>query len=398
MCIVDKPAEGEEPPADEDSGAEPAEGDSGAEPPDTSSDPGTTPPPETNPGTYSATGNCIGIYLNDGAWATTFTDGMCNAVGETTEANWTCPEGGNLIPGTHTCSYDAQYAPPPAPGEGDGTEASRSAEEYEATMTCSSYIPYWVGGKWLCQWRSTFDSQVITSGEATITCPRGGDIYIPEDGSRPLCQIAEYIAPDIPDPEEEPPPGDVDDDGIIDEYDEDIDGDGIPNNEDDDIDGDGIANDEDETPAGDDNPYGAPYASVDGVCVDGGWLIPGLTTCSFDPKYNIITDIDGDGIEDIDDDDIDGDGIPNDEDDDIDGDGILNEDDDTPSGQQVAMGQVVYDSIYARASNANYMGDVFHKNLNKDVAKDKPPTDFSTPLLIMGGMAVAFFLYKQQKK
>ena len=108
-------------------------------------------------------------------------------------------------------------------------------------------------------------------------------------------------------------------------------------------------------------------------------------------------DIDGDGIPDAEDDDIDGDGIKNEDDDDIDGDGITNDEDTTPAGNNVTT----YDTLYTRASQAQYLGDVFHA----DPTHTNPPApektegfNIPTPLLIMVGLAGAFLLYNNRKK
>ena len=110
-------------------------------------------------------------------------------------------------------------------------------------------------------------------------------------------------------------------------------------------------------------------------------------------------DIDGDGVPDTDDKDIDGDGINNEDDDDIDGDGIANEDDDTPSGDAVAQISN-YDTLYTRASQAQYLGDVFHADPSHTNPKAEKDEGFSlpTPLLIMAGLGVGFFLYNSRKK
>ena len=105
-----------------------------------------------------------------------------------------------------------------------------------------------------------------------------------------------------------------------------------------------------------------------------------------------MRDTDGDGTHDDEDEDIDGDGKNNDEDDDIDGDGIKNEDDDHP---------YIHDIMYAKALQSQYMGDVFYKEPSATRMGDEPTTSSqlpSTPLLVMGGLLVAFFLMPKQNK
>ena len=107
-------------------------------------------------------------------------------------------------------------------------------------------------------------------------------------------------------------------------------------------------------------------------------------------------DIDGDGIPNAEDDDMDGDGIPNDQDDDVDGDGIPNEKDITPAG----AGSTVYDTLYTRASQAQYLGDVFHKDPTHDAKQAPKAEGFSLPipLLVMVGLGGAFLIYNSSKK
>jgi len=105
-----------------------------------------------------------------------------------------------------------------------------------------------------------------------------------------------------------------------------------------------------------------------------------------------MRDTDGDGTHDDDDDDIDGDGIDNDEDDDIDGDGIKNEDDENP---------YINDLMYAKALQSQYMGDVFYKEPTATMMGDEGTVTSqlpSTPLLVMGGLLVAFYLMPKQNK
>jgi hypothetical protein len=108
-------------------------------------------------------------------------------------------------------------------------------------------------------------------------------------------------------------------------------------------------------------------------------------------------DIDGDGIPDAEDHDIDGDGVHNDDDDDIDGDGIENHADETPAGTNVNT----YDTLYTRASQAQYLGDVFHADpthTNPAPAKEEKGFSLPTPFLVMAGLAGAFFIYSNSKK
>lgn len=110
-------------------------------------------------------------------------------------------------------------------------------------------------------------------------------------------------------------------------------------------------------------------------------------------------DIDDDGIPDTEDKDIDGDGINNEDDDDIDGDGIINDEDSTPSGN--AVNNVAnYETLYTRASQAQYLGDVFHADPSHTNPAPAKADGFSlpTPLLIMVGLAGAFLLYNNRKK
>jgi hypothetical protein len=105
-----------------------------------------------------------------------------------------------------------------------------------------------------------------------------------------------------------------------------------------------------------------------------------------------LRDTDGDGTHDDEDDDIDGDGIDNDEDDDIDGDGIKNEDDKNP---------YIHDLMYAKALQSQYMGDVFYKEPTATKMGDEGTASSqlpSTPLLVMGGLLVAFFLMPKKNK
>ena len=110
-------------------------------------------------------------------------------------------------------------------------------------------------------------------------------------------------------------------------------------------------------------------------------------------------DIDGDGVPDTDDKDIDGDGINNEDDDDIDGDGVHNEEDDTPSGNAVAQ-IASYDTLYTRASQAQYLGDVFHADPTHTNPAPAKAEGFSlpTPLLIMVGLAGGYFIYTNSKR
>jgi len=108
------------------------------------------------------------------------------------------------------------------------------------------------------------------------------------------------------------------------------------------------------------------------------------------------TDTDGDGIPDPEDDDIDGDGVKNEDDDDIDGDGIENHEDPTPAGPNVST----YDTLYTRASQQQYLGDVFHADPTHTNPAPEKQEGFSlpTPLLIMAGLAGAFLIYNNSKK
>jgi hypothetical protein len=145
----------------------------------------------------------------------------------------------------------------------------------------------------------------------------------------------------------------------------DTDGDGIPNDEDDDIDGDGIPNGED--------------GDVDGDGIDN----------SNDHE------IDGDGLDNKDDGDMDGDGIDNANDDDIDGDGIKNDNDATPLG----TGTNNYDLLTLRASQQQYLGDVFHADPTHTTPTEaKSDGSLPTPLLIMVGLAGAYLIYTNRKK
>jgi hypothetical protein len=115
------------------------------------------------------------------------------------------------------------------------------------------------------------------------------------------------------------------------------------------------------------------------------------------PPEDNSGDIDGDGIPDEEDNDIDGDGIVNEEDDDIDGDGIVNDEDDTPSGDAVAQ-VATYDTLYTRASQAQYLGDVFHADpTHTNPEPVKSDGSIPTPLLIMVGLAGAFLIYNNRK-
>ena len=105
-----------------------------------------------------------------------------------------------------------------------------------------------------------------------------------------------------------------------------------------------------------------------------------------------LRDTDGDGTHDDDDDDIDGDGKDNNEDDDIDGDGIKNDDDKNP---------YIHDLMYAKALQSQYMGDVFYKEPTATKMGDEGTASSqlpSTPLLVMGGLLVAFFLMPKKNK
>jgi hypothetical protein len=144
---------------------------------------------------------------------------------------------------------------------------------------------------------------------------------------------------------------DIDGDGKENDKDDDIDGDGIPNDQDDDVDGDGIPNDRDD-------------------------------------------DIDGDGIPNDQDNDMDGDGINNADDDDIDGDGIKNDDDPTPMG----TGTDYYDLLALKASQQQYLGDVFHKDPTHDAKPKEEGFSLPIPLLVMVGLGGAFLIYNSRKK
>ena len=89
--------------------------------------------------------------------------------------------------------------------------------------------------------------------------------------------------------------------------------------------------------------------------------------------------------------DTDGDGTHDDDDDDIDGDGIKNDDDKNP---------YIHDLMYAKALQSQYMGDVFYKEPTATKMGDEGTASSqlpSTPLLVMGGLLVAFFLMPKQK-
>jgi hypothetical protein len=107
-------------------------------------------------------------------------------------------------------------------------------------------------------------------------------------------------------------------------------------------------------------------------------------------------DRDGDGIPDAEDHDIDGDGVLNEDDDDIDGDGIVNHQDPTPAGANVST----YDTLYTRASQAQYLGDVFHADPSHTNPQADKEEGFSVPipLLVMAGLAGAFLLYNNRRQ
>ena len=57
-----------------------------------------------------------------------------------------------------------------------------------------------------------------------------------------------------------------------------------------------------------------------------------FTTSEGAKDYYLATDVDGDGIDNMNDPDVDGDGVMNNNDTDIDGDGVLNDEDENPYG------------------------------------------------------------------
>ena len=136
------------------------------------------------------------------------------------------------------------------------------------------------------------------------------------------------------------------------------------------------------------NPSGADGAGEQGVT-------PGDT----DDKDH---DIDGDGIHNDDDDDMDGDGVHNNDDDDIDGDGTENHLDPTPTGTLPpgTVPPITYDTLYTRASQAQYLGDVFHADpTHTNPTPEKVEgSSLPTPLLIMAGLAGGFLIYNNSKK